>query len=147
MSHVTVATGASWGIAGAIAMMVVMRASGGNEPPPFAVFWAKFLGDGDPSNAMPQSLVLHAGYAIVAGGAYAVVFNAYDLGVPITTVGGGVVWGLVWGVVLLVIAAVFWGRLVLDMTPDAAQMRTLVVAHLAYGLVVGILAAAVPHLA
>lgn len=146
MSDVTLLTGAVWGLAGAIAMVVVMTARGGDAPPPFAVFWARFLGDGDPDAAMPQALLLHAGYAIVAGAVYTVVFTAFDLGFAITTVAGGVLWGLVYGVVLLVGAMAFWGKLVLDMAPDGPQRRTLVLAHLAYGLVLGVLGAAVPHL-
>ena len=147
MSDVTLLTGAVWGLAGAVAMVVVMNARGGDAPPPFAVFWARFIGDGGPSAAMPQALVLHAVYAVVAGEVYTLVFNGFDLGLPITTFAGGVVWGLVWAVVLLIGAMVVWGRLVLDMDPDRDQMVTLVLAHLAYGLTLGILGAAVPHLA
>ncbi|MDZ7701071.1 MAG: hypothetical protein U5J98_02820 [Halobacteriales archaeon] len=146
MSDVTLLTGAVWGLAGAVAMVVVMNARGGDAPPPFAVFWARFLGDGRPEEAMPQALLLHAGYAVVAGAAYTVVFNAFDLGFAITAITGGVVWGLVYGVLLLVGAMVFWGKLVLDMEPDGAQRQTLVLAHLAFGLVLGVLGAAVPHL-
>lgn len=146
MSDVTLLTGAVWGLVGAVAMVVVMTARGGDAPPPFAVFWATFLGDGDPDGAMPQALVLHAGYAVVAGAVYALVFSAFDLGFAITTFTGGVLWGLVYGVVLLLGAMVFWGTLVLDLDPDGAQRRTLVIAHLAYGLVLGLLSAAVPHL-
>lgn len=146
MSQVTILTGAVWGIAGAIAMVIVMNARGGDAPPPFAVFWAKFIGDGPPAQAMPQALSLHAIYAIVAGAVYAGLFNAFDLGFPITTYAGGVLWGIVWAVILLIGAMVFWGNLVLDMDPDRPQMVTMALAHLAYGVVLGILGAAVPHL-
>lgn len=40
----------------------------------------------------------------------------------------------------------FWGEIVLDMDPGSEQMQTLILAHLAYGLTLGILGAAVPHL-
>ncbi|MDY6764165.1 MAG: hypothetical protein SV377_00495, partial [Halobacteria archaeon] len=132
----------------AVAMVIVMQARGGDAPPPFAVFWAKFIGDGDPSEAMPQSLILHAIYAIVAGAVYAVVFNPIgsSVGLLVTTFAGGIVWGIVWAIVLLIVAMVFWGNIVLDMDPDRPQMITIVIAHLAYGLVLGILSAAVPHL-
>lgn len=146
MSDVTLLTGAVWGLVGAVAMVVVMNARGGDTPPPFAVFWAKFLGDGIPANAMPQALSLHAIYAVVAGAVYTVVFNGFDLGFAITTFAGGVIWGLVWGVLLLVGAMMFWGKLILDMDPDKPQMMTIALAHLAYGLVLGVLGAAVPHL-
>lgn len=148
MSTVTTLTGAVWGLAGAIAMVVVMNARGGDDPPPFAVFWAKFLGDGNPKAAMPQALSLHAIYAIVAGAVYTLVFNPVgdSVGLAITGFTGGVVWGIVFAVILLIGAMVFWGNLVLDMDPSGEQFQTIALAHLAYGLVLGILAAAVPHL-
>lgn len=147
MSQVTLLSSAVWGVAGAIAMMVVMQVLGGEDPPPFAVFWAKFIGDGNPSNAMPQSLLLHAGYAVVAGAVYAPVFTAFDLGFPITGVTGGILWGIVWAIVLFLFAAVFWVNMILDMDPDSRQVMTMGFAHLAYGLTLGILSAALPHLA
>lgn len=146
MSEVTLLTGAVWGSVGAIAMMVVMQVLGSDAPPPFAVFWSKFIG-GDPTDAMPQSLLVHAGYALVAGVVYVALFSSIDLGFPITEFTGGILWGLVWGIVLLIIAMVIWVNIVLGMAPDRRQMRTMVVAHLAYGLTLGILGAAVPHLA
>lgn len=146
MSQVTLLTGAVWGFVGAITMVVVMQALGSDDPPPFAVFWAEYLGDGDPANAMPRALLLHAVYAVVAGGVYVPVFTAIDLGIPITGFPGGVIWGTVWALGLFVIAAVFWANIVLDLNPTARQVRTMAVAHLAYGLTLGLLSAAVPHL-
>lgn len=136
--------GALWGLVGAIAMVVVMQIRGTEAPPPFAVFWAKFLGDGDPEAAMPRSLLLHAANGIGGGLVFVLVFGAFDLGIPITEVTGGVLWGLVWALVLLVIAAVFWVNIVLDMDPPKSQVQTLVLAHLVYGLTLGILSAVVP---
>lgn len=149
MSELTLLSGAVWGLVGAVAMVVVMNARGGDAPPPFAVFWASYLGDGDPADAMPQALVLHAIYAVVAGAVYTLVFNLVgpSLGLPITGYAGGIVLGLVWAIVLLAGAVAFWGNLVLDLDPDSEQVRTLVFAHLAFGLVLGVLGAAVPHLA
>lgn len=146
MSEVTLLTGAVWGLVGAITMLIIMQALGTGDPPPFAVFWATFIGDGDPDNAMPQSLLLHAINAVGGGLVYAIVFSAFDLGFPITEFTGGVIWGLVWGIALLIVAAVFWVNAVLDMDPEPAQMRTMAIAHLGYGLTLGILGAAVPHL-
>lgn len=148
MTDVTPLTGAVWGLAGAIAMVIVMNVRGGDAPPPFAVFWAKYIGDGDPAGAMPQALSLHAVYAVVAGAVYAVVFTPVGerVGLAATGFTGGVVWGIVWGIVLLIGAVVFWGNLVLAMDADAEQLTTIALAHLAYGLVLGVLGAAVPHL-
>lgn len=144
MSEVTLLAGAVWGIAGAIAMMIAMQALGGNAPPPFAVFWSKFVG-GDPADAMPQSLLLHVTYALVAGVAFVALFTGFDLGVPITGFTGGIIWGLVWGVVLMLVAMVVWVKLVLGMNPTSRQKISMLVAHLAYGVTLGVLGAAVPH--
>lgn len=138
--------GAVWGFVGAIAMVIVMGARGGDAPPPFAVYWSETVGDGNPANAMPQALVLHAIYAIVAGGLYVVIFGNVDLGLTIAGFAGGVVWGLVWAVVLMTIGAIFWVNMALDMDPDRPQVMTMGLAHLAYGLTVGVLVAAVPTL-
>ncbi len=148
MSDVTLLTGAIWGLAGAIAMVIVMNARGGDDPPPFAVFWAKFLGDGNPDAAMPQALSLHAIYAAVAGAVFTLVFNPLgdSVGLALTGFAGGIVWGLVYAIVLLIGAMVFWGKIVLDLDPSGEQMQTIAMAHLAYGLVLGVLAGAVPHL-
>lgn len=51
--------------------------------------------------------------------------------------------GAVWR---LVGSMLFWGKLVLDMEPDSDQLMAIALAHLAYGLVLGVLGAAVPHL-
>ncbi|MFB6219603.1 MAG: hypothetical protein ABEH77_10610 [Halobacteriaceae archaeon] len=146
MSGVTLPTGAVWGIAGAVAMVVVMQARGGEAPPPFAVFWAEFVGDGDPDAAMPQALVLHLVYAAGAGAVFAAVFSSFDLGLPITGFAGGIVWGLVWAAVLFVVGAVGWVNGVLGMDPEREQVLTFALAHLAYGVSIGVLGAAVPHL-
>lgn len=143
---VTLLTGLGWGIVGAVAMVVVMQLAGGDAPPPFAVFWAKFVGDGPPADAMPQALLVHFGYGGVAGVVYALVFGTVDLGFPIDTYTGGVIWGVVWGVVLMIIGAVVWVNVVLDMNPDPQQMLSMGLAHLAYGLVLGLLGAAIPAL-
>lgn len=149
MSQVTLIAGAVWGFVGAIVMVVVMQAIGSEGPPPFAVFWAKYVGDGDPGEAMPESLVLHAVYAVVAGAIYAPVFTAVgsSLGLAPTSIVGGIVWGVVWAIVLFAVAAVFWVNIVLDMDPDRPQVMSMAAAHLGYGLTLGILGALVPHLA
>lgn len=82
MSEVTVLSGAVWGLVGAITMVVVMQAVGGDDPPPFAVFWSRFVGGGSPSTAVPQALLVHAVYAVAAGGVYVVLFSSFDLGPP-----------------------------------------------------------------
>jgi hypothetical protein len=146
MSQVTVVAGFVWGIVAAVVMMMVMRATGGDAPPPFAVFWAKFIGDGDPEAAMPESLSLHFSYGGISGAVYVLIFDAFDLGYPITELAGGALWGLVWGIVLMMVAAVFWVNLLLNMDPGKKDMMSMGSAHLAYGLTLGILGALIPHL-
>lgn len=146
MSQVTLLAGAVWGFVGAITMLIVMRTMGGEGPSPFAAFWAKFIGNGNPSDAMPQALLLHASYAISVGIVYVLIFTPFDLGIPITTFVGGIIWGIVWAIVLMMVAAIFLMNLVLDMNPDQGQMMTMGVAHMVFGLTLGLLAAAVPHI-
>lgn len=112
MSEVTRLTGAVWGLVGAVAMVVVMNVRGGDDPPPFAVFWAKFLGDGNPDQAIPQALSLHAIYAVVAGAVFVVVFTPLgdSVGLALIILTGGIVWGLVYAVILLVGAMAFGGN-------------------------------------
>jgi len=148
MSDIPLLTGAGWGLAGAIAMAIMMHARGGDDPPPFAGFWAKFLGDGNPGATMPQALSLHAIYAIVAGAVYTLVFNpvGVSLGLALTGITGSIVWGILYAIVLLVGAMVLWGKIGLDLDPGGEPIQTIALAHLAYGSVRGILAAVVPHL-
>jgi hypothetical protein len=79
---------------------------------------------------------------------YALVFNpaGVSLGLALTGITGGIVWGIVYAIVLLVGARVLWGKIGLDLDPGGEPMQTIAVAHLAYGSVLGILAAVVPHL-
>lgn len=146
MPEVTLITGAVWGIVGAIAMVVVMQVRGGEAPPPFAVFWAEFIGDGDPEAAMPAAMSLHFLYAIVAGAVYAFVTGTVNFGIDPSSPVGGVVWGLIWAIVLLAGGMVFWMNMVLDVDPEKDQMMTFAMAHVAYGLTLGILGGLFPHL-
>lgn len=144
MAQVSVLAGVIWGFVGSIAMVIVMGTRGDEDPPSFAVYWSETIGDGNPSDAMPQALLLHVIYAMAAGGAYVVLFSTVDLGLRITGYVGGVVWGVFWAVILLAIGFLFWVNMVLDMDPDQPAMVTMGLAHLAYGLTLGLLSAAVP---
>lgn len=146
MSQVTLFTGAVWGIVGAGVMLVIMQAVGGEDPPPFAVFWSTFFGDGDPSRAMPHSLILHVIYAALAGITYVAVFTSLELEFAITGLSGGILWGVVWGVVLFLGAAIVWVNGILGMEPDRTAVVVMALAHLGFGLTLGILSALVPHL-
>jgi len=138
----SITTGAIAGIVGALSMVPVMRMVGADADPPFAVAWAKFVGDGDPGEAMPAALILHLTYGLVAGAVFAAVSGAVGPSVGLTTAGvaGAVVWGLVWAALLLV-GAMVQANAVLDMDPDPEALRSLALAHLAYGVVLGIVVA------
>lgn len=144
MTQPSVVAGAVWGLVAAMVMVAVMGMLGGDDPPPFAVFWSEYIGDGTPEDAMPQALAFHVFYAAAAGEIYVGVFGTVDLGLSITSLAGGIAWGLVWGVLLLVVAMVFWFNVVLDIDPDPGRVRTVVTAHVAYGLTLGVLVAAIP---
>ncbi len=145
MADVTLLTGAVWGIIGAFGMMVAMKVIGSESPPPFAAFWAKLFG-GKPQDAMPQAMSVHLLYAAIMGALYTAIFSTFNAGLAITTLAGGVVWGLVWGIALLIGGKVFWIKLILGLEPDEKQRKSFMVAHLTYGLVLGILTALLPHL-
>jgi hypothetical protein len=141
----TAITGLVAGIVGALAMVPVMRMVGADADPPFAVFWATFVGDGDPEAAMPAALSLHLVYGAVAGAVLVVV--ALAVGGPgllnVESAVGGLAWGVVWAVVLMV-GAMVQANTILDMDPDQDAMLSMGLAHLAYGVVVGLLVAFLP---
>jgi hypothetical protein len=142
---VTLISGAVGGLVGALAMVPVMKMIGADNDPPFAVFWATFVGDGDPEAAMPAALSIHLGYGLVAGVVFALVATAVGPSVGLAADGavGGLVWGLVWAVVLMV-GAMVQANTLLEMDPDQDAMLSMGLAHLAYGVVVGLLVAFLP---
>lgn len=131
----SIATGLVGGLVATIVMTAFMVALGDDSPPPTSLFWAKYVGDGEPTDYVPQGMVLHAIYGTVAGGVFAVVVTALGLGVA--TLGGGLLWGLAYGVVLFVGAAVVWMNAVLGMEPERGQVVLFLLFHLVYGAVLG----------
>lgn len=129
--------GAAGGLVATIVMTAFMVLLGDDLPPPTAVFYAEYVGDGAPTDYMPQGMVLHLFYGTGAGA----VFGALgDAGLFVFTPVGlttGVLNGLVYAVVLLVGAAGFWMNLVLDMDADLRQMAMMALFHLIYGTVLG----------
>jgi hypothetical protein len=141
----TVLTGAVAGVVGALAMVPVMKVLGGGADPPFAVFWAKFVGDGDPEAAMPAALSLHLVYGTVAGAVFVPVLAATGpaLNLDPAGVGGGIVGGIIWSLVLL-FGAMAQANVLLDLDPDNRSVLTMGVSHLTYGVVLGLLVAGLP---
>jgi hypothetical protein len=133
---VTLLGGIVGGLVATIVMTVFMMALGDDSPPPTAVFWSKYVGDGPPDENVMPGMVLHVVYGAIAGGLFAVVVPLLGF-VSVATIASAVIWGLVYGVVLFVGAAVFWGRIVLGMNPDPRAAGTMLVSHLVYGAVLG----------
>jgi len=108
---------------------------GDDSPPPTALFWSEYVGDGSPDEYMMQGMVLHMIYGIVAGGVFAV--GAGVLGVSVAGIGGGLLWGLAYGFLLFVGAAVFWMNVVLGLDPEMKMVGMFLFFHLVYGAVFG----------
>lgn len=133
---VTLISGLVGGFVATIVMTIFMMTLGDDSPPPTALFWSKYVGDGDPDQYMMQGMVLHFIYGIIAGGVFAIVASVLGF-VSVATVGAAVLWGLAYGVVLFMFAAAFWMMMVLGMSPDMKMAGMFLVFHLVYGLVLG----------
>ncbi|MFT4947514.1 MAG: hypothetical protein ACI8TL_001758 [Natronomonas sp.] len=135
MTEVTVLNGLIGGLLATIVMTAFMMALGDDSPPPTALFWAKYVGDGDPSEYMMQGMVLHFLYGISAGIALGVILIAG--GFDTVELLGAVSAGLGYGVVLFVIAAVLWMNVVLDLDAEPRMVGMFLIFHLVYGGVLG----------
>lgn len=129
-------TGLIGGLVATIIMTVFMMALGDDSPPPTAIFWAKYIGDGDPKEYLPQGMVLHLIYGISAGGAFAVGVPLIDF-VDVESLEMAVFWGLAYGVILFVVAAILWMKVVLQIEPEKKMVGLFLLFHLIYGLVLG----------
>jgi hypothetical protein len=141
----TALTGAVAGVVGALAMVPVMKLLGGGADPPFAVFWATFVGDGDPEAAMPAALGLHLAYGAVAGAVFVPLLSVTGPAISLDPAGlaGGIVGGILWSLVLLFVAMA-QANVLLDLDPDNRSVLTMGVSHLTYGVVLGLLVAGLP---
>jgi len=128
--------GLAGGLVATIVMTVLMMALGDDSPPPTALFWSEYVGDGRPEEYMPQGMVLHFLYGLGAGVVFAVGAFLANLGfageIVLALVGG-----LVWGIILFLVFAVFWMNVILKIDAEREQVIAFVVFHLAYGLVLG----------
>ena len=132
---VTLLSGAVGGLVATIVMTVFMMRLGDDSPPPTALFWSKYVGDGTPEDYMMQGMVLHLIYGIIAGAVFVLLIPI--VGLSVATVGNAVLWGLVWGVVLFVFAAAFWMMMVLGMEAEMKAVGMFLLFHLIYGAVLG----------
>lgn len=133
---VTLIGGLVGGLVATIVMTVFMMVLGDDAPPPTAIFWSKYVGNGDPGDFVTQGMVLHLLYGIIAGGVFAAIVPVLGF-VSIATVGSTILWGLVYGVVLFAGAAVFWMKIVLGMEPEMKMVGMFLFFHLVYGGVLG----------
>jgi len=132
---VSIASGLVGGLVATIVMTVFMMALGDDSPPPTALFWSKYVGNGPPGDYTMPGMVLHGIYGVVAGGVFVALTLA--LGLDVATIGGGLQWGLAYGVLLFAGAAVFWMNVVLGMEPERKMVGLFLFFHLVYGAVLG----------
>ena len=135
MTDVTLLDGLLGGLLATIVMTVFMMTLGDDSPPPTALFYAEYVGDGSPDEYMMQGMVLHFIYGISAGGALALLLILAGID-PIDSV-EALLAGLSYGVGLFVGAAVFWMKIVLDMDPEPRDVGLFALFHIVYGLVLG----------
>lgn len=133
---VTILNGLVGGFVATLVMTGFMMTMGDDSPPPTALLWAKYVGDGEPDQYMMQGMVLHLLYGTIAGGVFAWVINLLNLSVA--TLSGGLLWGIVWGLVLFMMGAGFWMMMVLDISPDRDMAMQFGGFHLVYGIVLGL---------
>lgn len=131
----TILSGLAGGLVATIVMTGFMMAMGDDSPPPTALLWSKYVGEGEPEQYKMAGMLLHFIYGIIAGGVFvAVVLN---VGLGVGTLAGGLFWGVIWGLVLFVIGATFWMMMVLGMNPDRKMAMGFGFFHLVYGIVLG----------
>lgn len=133
---VTLVSGLVGGLVATIVMTVFMMMLGDDSPPPTALFWAKYVGDGRPDEYMMQGMILHVIYGIVAGGVFAGLVPVLGF-VSVASLGTAILWGLAYGVVLFVIGAAFWMMMILGMSPEMKMVGMFLFFHLVYGAVLG----------
>ncbi|AEN05731.1 hypothetical protein Halar_2037 [halophilic archaeon DL31] len=133
---VAVLKGVVGGILGT-ATMTVYRAPLFAGLPPTAEFWARFIGDGEPSEYPIQALVLHVLYGAGAGGVFGLVSARADLDLP----GGRASVSMVLASVYSILLSVFGSRLLLRrlLGIELTSKEALVfhVGHVIYGLSLG----------
>ena len=135
MVEITLLGGLVGGVVATIVMTVFMTALGDDSPPPTAVFWSKYIGDGDPDESMMPGMALHMFYGIGAGIALALILPLVGFGDVALRVVLGI--GLGYGFVLFVFAAAFWMNVVLALDPEPKQVGSFLLFHLIYGGVLG----------
>ena len=132
---VSLISGLAGGLVATIIMTMFMMTLGDDSPPPTALFWSKYVGNGPPDEYIMQGIVLHLIYGTIAGGVFAIGVGI--LGVGVASLGSGLLWGLAYGILLFIGAAVFWMNIVLGVDADMKMVGMFLFFHLVYGAVLG----------
>jgi hypothetical protein len=135
----SIRTGLEGGFLGTLGMMVSRRVGGSKSgPPPTAAFWAKYVGNGEPSDYRPQRLVLHFLYGAVAGAVFQIVRSVVGRGGSDNAGSRPITGGLAYGVLPAIWVFAVLLRVVLDKDPGPKKARKFLKGHLAYGLTLGL---------
>jgi hypothetical protein len=135
MVEVTLIGGLAGGLVATVVMTAFMMTIGDDSPPPTALFWSKYVGDGPPGEYTTQGMVLHMLYGLGAGVVLAALLPVAGFGTVTLVTALGV--GVAYGVLLFVGAAGFWMNVVLALDPDPTDVGTFLLFHLVYGAVLG----------
>lgn len=134
-----VGTGLVGGFLGTLGMMASRRLAGSKSgPPPTSAFWAKYIGDGEPSDYKREGLVLHFLYGSVAGAVFQLSRSVVGRGDSDNAKTHPISGGLAYGVLLAIWGFVVVLRMVLEKDPGVKKARKFLKGHLAYGLTLGL---------
>ena len=132
----TLINGLIGGLLATVVMTIIMMMRGDDSPPPTALFWLKYIGEGEPSAFVMQGMVLHLIYGIAAGRIIALFMPLIGF-VSVSTIFSAIAWGLIYGIVLFIGAAVFWMKIILGIDTDMKMAGLFLFFHLVYGAILG----------
>lgn len=128
------------GVVGGIlgtASMTVYRAPLFAGLPPTAEFWARFVGDGEPSEYPVQALLLHFLYGAGAGSVLGLVSARADLDLPGGRASASMLLAAVYSALLSVFGSRVMLRRLLDIELSSEEALVFHVGHVIYGLSLG----------
>jgi ABC-type uncharacterized transport system permease subunit len=121
----------------ATAVMTVYRVPVFRALPPTAEFWSRYIGHRDAEAYLPQGVLLHFLYGMVAGGLFGPLFSWLTARQSMDRPFAGVVYGLVYGLLLSVIGTRIMFEHVIDNELEPDQALVFHVGHAIYGLTLG----------
>ncbi len=125
-------------VGGAISTLVMtaFRAPIARSLPPTAEFWARYVGDGEPSDYPVVGLLLHLLYGTIGGGLFSVLLERRKTAGRMDEQRGGV-WGVLYGFALSLFGLHVVLKLVLRMNLESDEQFVFHAGHLIYGLTLG----------